>query len=248
MSRPTYATPRDKGHRLAVTPVPQRLVLFDIDATLIYCGPQVRPFFATALTEAFGTAGDMVGYSFAGKTDPQIVLELMSAAGIERSVILERIPRVREHYLENLAAGLDPGEMQLLPGVVDLLRSLSARGDVAVGLLTGNWEPGGRIKLGRYGLNEFFAFGAFGDDQFDRMNLPQVAFDRAAATTGRRFLPTETLLVADSLLDVACARHSGIPILAVATGMATVDDLVGAGADTVIPDLTATHLYEHLLG
>ena len=97
-------------------------------------------------------------------------------------------------------------------------------------------------------MNEFFAFGAFGDDQFDRMNLPQVALARAAEMTGRRFTPAETLLVADSLLDVACARRSGVPILAVATGMATVDDLVDAGADTVIPDLTAGHLYEHLLG
>jgi len=230
-----------------MTSTPQRLVLFDIDATLIYCGPQVRPFFADALEEAFGTGAEMDGYSFAGKTDPQIVLELMTAAGFERAQILDRIPQVRERYLENLEAGLERGEMKLLSGVVELLQRLAARDDLAVGLLTGNWEPGGRIKLGRYDLNGFFAFGAFGDDQFDRLRLPEVAIESAAEATGRRFKPAETLLIADSLLDVACARHSGVPILAVATGMASVDELAAAGADTVIPDLTANHLYEHLL-
>ena len=230
-----------------MTPAPQRLVLFDIDATLIHCGPQVRPIFSAALEEVFGTGGEMEGYSFAGKTDPQIVSELMTAAGFESAEILARIPRVRDCYLANLEAGLDRSAMQLLPGVVDLLQQLAARGDVALGLLTGNWEPGGRIKLGRYDLNGFFAFGAFGDEQFDRLRLPEVAIASAAAATGRSFTPDQTLLVADSLLDVECARRSGVPILAVATGMATADELAAAGADTVIPDLTATHLYEHLL-
>ena len=82
-----------------------RLVLFDIDGTLVDCGPQVRPLFGAALVEVFGTAGDVEGYDFVGKTDPQIVLDLMTGAGIEREAVEAVLPRFRELYLERLGAG-----------------------------------------------------------------------------------------------------------------------------------------------
>jgi phosphoglycolate phosphatase-like HAD superfamily hydrolase len=214
-----------------------RLILFDVDGTLVDCGRQIRPLFASALEEVFGTAGDVEGYDFAGKTDPRIVLDLLGAAGISGERIRAGLGRARALYLERLAAGLRPERMRLLPGVRELLERLAGRADVTLGLLTGNWEPGARLKLAPFDLNRFFPFGAFGDDGDDRNQLPPVALRRAAAWRGEDFQAAETLIVGDSLLDVACARAHGVRALAVATGRTAASALAAAGADWVIPDL-----------
>lgn len=216
-----------------------KLVLFDIDGTLLDCGPQVRPLFASALVEVFGTAGDVDGYDFAGRTDPRIVLDLMTAVGVPEREAREKLPRMRELYVERLAGALDRRDMRLLPGVEATLERLAAREDVVLALLTGNWEPGARAKLSRLDLNRFFDFGAFGCDGVDRVELPPVALDRAEQALGRRFEPAETLIIGDSVHDVTCAQAHGIPCLAVATGRTPAESLRAAGADWVIPNLLA---------
>lgn len=212
------------------------LVLFDIDGTLVSCGPQVRPIFGGALREVFGCTGPLDGYDFSGRTDSGIVLDLMTAAGIAPEVVRERLPALRELYLERLAAGLRLEEMRLLPRAAELLAELAAREDVVLGLLTGNWEPGARIKLGRVGLADHFAFGAFGDDGFARHDLFPRALERAESATGLRFSPERTLIVGDSPLDVRCARAHGAPSVAVATGRSSAAQLAAEGADWVIED------------
>lgn len=216
-----------------------RLVLFDIDGTLLHCGRQVRPLFGAALEEVFGTAGDVHGYSFAGKTDPRIVLDLMTGAGLPADAVRAALPRVRAAFVERLAAGLDPAQMTLLPGVVDLLERLAGDPDVALGLLTGNWRRGAEIKLAPFDLERFFAFGAYGDDGVERSELPPVALERAAAVTGRAFAADDVLIVGDSSEDVACARAHGICCLGVSTGWTAAADLTAAGAAWVAPDLPA---------
>jgi phosphoglycolate phosphatase-like HAD superfamily hydrolase len=214
-----------------------RLILFDIDGTLLRCGPQVYDVFMGALLEVYGTPVDPRGYSFAGRTDPGIVHDLLRPAGVPPERVDEGLPEMRRNYLERLEAGLDRERMRLLPGVLELLQELSARPDVTLGLLTGNWSDGARIKLSRFDLNGFFSFGAFGDDGVSRDLLPPVALDRAFHATGRRFQPEEALIIGDSLLDVACGQASGVPVLAVATGYTPADQLAAAGADWVAEDL-----------
>jgi len=216
-----------------------KLVLFDIDGTLLDCGPQVRPLFASTLVEVFGTAGNVEGYDFAGRTDPRIVIDLVTAAGVPEGEAREKLPRMRKLYVERLAGGLDRQGMRLLPGVEETLERLAAREDVVLALLTGNWEPGARAKLSRFDLNRFFDFGAFGCDGVDRSELPPVALDRAEQALGRRFEPAETLIIGDSVHDVSCARDHGIPCLAVSTGRTSSERLRAAGADWVVPDLLA---------
>ncbi|MCG8461615.1 MAG: HAD hydrolase-like protein, partial [Holophagales bacterium] len=114
---------------------------------------------------------------------------------------------------------------------------LTGRGDVSVGLLTGNWRDGARIKLGRFALERYFPFGAFGDDGLDRRELVPVALERAAAHVGRSFAPEEALIVGDTVLDVDCARSAGIPCLAVSTGFTEASALREAGATWVYGDL-----------
>jgi phosphoglycolate phosphatase len=214
-----------------------KLVLFDIDGTLLTCGPQVRPLFASALVEVFGTAGEVDAFDFTGRTDPGIVLDLITGAGLPEKLVRERLPRMRSFYTERLDCELDRRGMVLLPGVEEILDRLAGRGDVVTALLTGNWEPGAKAKLSRFDLGRYFAFGAFGCDGVDRSELPPVALDRAERATGRRFRPEDVLIVGDSLHDVSCAHAHGISCLAVGTGRTPETVLQAAGADWVIGDL-----------
>ncbi len=217
------------------------LVLFDIDGTLLRCGPQVRPLFAAALEEVFGTAGDIASYSFSGKTDPQIVLDVATGAGVPAERARAGMAHVREAFLERLERGLDRGAMTLLPGVVELLEGLAADPQVELGLLTGNWEGGARIKLGRFDLNRFFAFGGFGEAGPARPDLLPAALEGARRALGRRVDPAEVLVVGDSTEDVACARAHGVPCVAVTTGWTAAESLRGAGAEWVVDGLAAAH-------
>jgi phosphoglycolate phosphatase len=217
----------------------RRLLLFDIDGTLVDCGPQVRPLLEAAMVEVFGTAGAIAACDFAGKTDAGIAHELLNEAGLPRETIVQGLPRLCASYIDRLESSLDRGKMRLLPGVEALLERLAKRSDVVLALLTGNWEAGARTKLSRFDLNRFFPFGAFGGDGVDRAELPPIAFERAFQATGERFAPAKTLIVGDSLNDIACARAHDIPVLAVATGRTPAATLQAAGADWVVADLPA---------
>lgn len=214
-----------------------KLVLFDIDGTLVHSGGQAKPVFARAMVEAFGSAGPIDAYDFSGRTDGRIVVDLARAAGIAEATIHERLPALRERYVRDLAAAFDPARASVLPGILGLLDALAARDDVAVGLLTGNWRGGAAVKLGAVGLWERFPFGSFGDDGLDRRELPPVALERAAAHAGRAFRAEETVIVGDSALDVDCARAHGIACLAVATGWTAAATLAAEGATWVVDDL-----------
>lgn len=214
-----------------------KLVLFDIDGTLIDCGGQARVAFGHALERVFGESGPIDSYDFSGKTDTRIVVDLMSLAGRPRAEILQTLPTLRDEYLATLEQNLARDRMRVLPGIEPLLEHLSARDDVVLALLTGNWERGARIKLSRHDLNRYFGFGSFGDDVFDRNDLPPIAIERALRATQRRFHPGETLIVGDSLLDVACAQANGIPCLAVATGRTSRETLESAGPTWIVDSL-----------
>ncbi len=214
-----------------------RLLLFDIDGTLLRCGRQVRVLFAEALREVFGIEGDLDAYEFSGKTDPRIVRDLMVGAGVPLETVRSLLPRMRDAYLSRLESRL--GEVEIIPGVAEVLAALAGRADVAVGLVTGNWERGAGAKLERAGLRGRFAFGAFGDDGEDRACLPPLALARARAATGYPFVPADALIIGDSVEDVRCGLASAVPVLAVASGWTPAERLLAAGAQRVVPRLDA---------
>jgi len=214
-----------------------KLILFDIDGTLIDCGGQARVAFGLALERVFGESGPIDTYDFSGKTDTRIVVDLMTMAGRPRAEVLVTLPKLRDEYLATLERDLARERMKVLPGIKPLLQHLNARDDVVLALLTGNWERGARIKLSRHDLNRYFGFGSFGDDVFDRNDLPPIAIERALRATQRRFHPKETLIVGDSILDVGCARANGIPCLAVATGRTSRETLEAAGPTWIVETL-----------
>ena len=214
-----------------------KLVLFDIDGTLVDSGKQPRRAFAEALLEVYGETGDIYNHEFSGKTDPRIMLDLLTEAGRTREEVLAWLPAARDAYLDRLDVYLERDRMRLLPGLPGLLDALAARGDIALGLLTGNFERGARIKLSRFGIDHYFAFGSYGDGQFDRNDLPPVALDRAHDVLGRRFGPADAVIVGDSLLDIACAKAHGLKCLAVSTGWTPAEKLAAANPDWLVDDL-----------
>ena len=213
-----------------------RLLLFDIDGTLVRCGPQIGPIFMGALKRTFGQTGNVRAYDFGGRTDTEAVIDLMTETGLPRAEVEGRMGEVRSHY-GDLLERLDPGQMRLLPGVVELLEELAAARDTCVALLTGNWEIGARAKLEPFGLNRFFDFGAFGEDGVRRNELVPVAVERAAMRLGARPDVSDVVIIGDTVRDVACGQAHGIPVLGVATGFTPGDRLQEAGADWVAADL-----------
>jgi phosphoglycolate phosphatase len=218
----------------------RRLVLFDIDGTLLSASGVSARALEAALEETFGTAGPARGYDYSGKTDPQIVRELMRGAGFDDPVIDARRPLALERYRACLAEWIRPEHVRAKPGVLPLLEALGREPGVTLGLLTGNLEPCARLKLEPIGANRFFAFGAFGSDDEDRYRLAPVALARAREATGIAFEGREAVIVGDSVHDVLCGRGVGVRAVAVATGKTAASTLAEAGPDALLPDFSDT--------
>ncbi len=219
-------------------PSAERLLLFDIDGTLLSSGKGGLRAFVDALTEIFGTSGDVENYRFEGKLDPIIISELMRGAGIADEVIEDRRPEAIDRYLDRLARHLESEKPTLKPGVEPLMEDLVASGRAVIALLTGNVRQGARIKLGAAGLWHHFAFGVFGDDGARRVDLGPVALRRARLVTGRSFDGGSCVVVGDSRADVACGKAIGARVVAVATGRTSAEELREAGADVILPDFS----------
>ncbi len=214
------------------------MVLFDIDGTLIQTGRAGLRGMNAAFRRLYGTDDALRGIRFAGRTDRAIVGDALR--GIGREATPAEIARLREAYVDDLRVEIrrpvaDPSG--ILPGVEALLAGLAGRADVAVGLLTGNFEEGAQVKLGHFGLWRPFRFGAFGDDHDDRRALVPVALARARAVGIEPPPVDRVILVGDTPLDVDCARAAGARVVAVATGPFGRDALAAAGADVVVDSL-----------
>ncbi len=226
----------------------KRLVLFDIDGTLLATGGPAKDAFRMAMMETYGTTGDIEVVSFAGKTDPQIARELLTGAGLTEERIDEGMPELWRSYLGYLEVALAERPMRALPGVVRLLVELGRlSGEIAVGLLTGNIRSGAKLKLRSAGLDGHFAMGSFGSDSEERDDLPDIALRRARERWGVTFTGRDVYVVGDTPRDVACGQKGGTRTLAVATGHYGEDELRAAGADHVLGDLSATERVLELL-
>lgn len=218
-----------------------RLVLFDVDGTLVSTRGAGRRALERALREIYGTAGAIDAYDFHGKTDPGIVRDLLTGAGRSPEAVEAGLPACFARYLHYLEGEIGNGsEVTLYPGVREVVEALAARDDVLVGLLTGNIEAGARIKLRPTGLLPRFRFGAYGSDSADRTALPAIAAERATALTGRHFAGSAVIVIGDTPLDIGCARAYGARAAAVATGRHAVEDLAAHRPDFLFPDLSRT--------
>jgi phosphoglycolate phosphatase-like HAD superfamily hydrolase len=216
-----------------------RLILFDIDGTLVLTGGAGLRAMNRACAELVGHDSALDGITLAGRTDWIILDDVLRKHG---QALDERLlSHLRELYLRHLREEIElPGRgvKAAMPGVHALLDSLQTRDDVALGLLTGNFAEGARIKLEHFDLWKYFACGAFGDDAADRNALVPVAIRRARECGIADAQPSDVLVVGDTPHDVACALAVGATPVGVATGGFTVDQLRKSGAEIVFEDLS----------
>jgi phosphoglycolate phosphatase len=217
------------------------LLLFDIDGTLVWRASREHALaLREALHEIYGLDPEFrppgPPGSAAGRTDGEIARTLLLAAGHSARLIDERATEVREATCAAYAR-LCPPDLsdKLLPGIPELLAQLDGRDDVRLSLVTGNFEPVGRLKLLRAGIGHHFEAGqgGFGSDSEDRAALPAIA-RRRAGRDGVSFPRERTIVIGDTPRDIACARADGVRCVAVATGPFGIDalrDADGVAAD-----------------
>jgi phosphoglycolate phosphatase-like HAD superfamily hydrolase len=221
----------------------KKLVLFDIDGTILLSAGAGGRAIIAATAQELGMERGIGGVRFDGKTDPQIVSELLVAAGQEGPHSPETIDSICRRYVELLELELDRPSTRttMMPGVTRLLDRLEQDSDTLIGLLTGNLAPGAALKLRSAGLDPArFRVGAFGSDAADRGALPPIAARRAEAYFGRVPCGPEVVIIGDTPADIACGQCINARAIAVATGGYSVSDLTTCGPHAVFQDLSDT--------
>jgi len=221
------------------------ICLLDIDGTLVLTGGAGQTAFSQTLIADFGIADLNTKVAFAGRSDRAIVADLFSDHGIDPSD--ENWSRFCEGYLSRLDAALHSHKGHVLPGVPGLLEALADRGDIAIGLVTGNVREGARRKLQHFDLWHWFPFGGFGDEYVDRCDIAAAALAAAHSHLGADAKGNgiangsnsncEVVVIGDTLHDIRCARSIDARCIAVATGQSTTEELQTCNPDVVLSNL-----------
>jgi phosphoglycolate phosphatase len=214
-----------------------RLVLFDIDGTLLHTGGVGIKAFARAFSTEFGIHEGTERMKFSGRTDVSLVREVFTMNQIEPSRgHFDRFFAAYVGWLRTMIVDCDGGACN---GVLDFIQALESQPEPPViGLLTGNIKAGARIKLERFNLWEKFPFGGFADDDEHRDRIAAVAHQRGSERLGRPLSGEEVLVIGDTPLDIRCGRSIGAKVIAVATGGALFEELVQHKPDWAVPDLS----------
>lgn len=218
-----------------------RLILFDIDGTLVNSSRIGRIALGRALTDVFGTTGALETYEFAGKTDRRIVRDLLVAEGWAVEAIEARLPELDERMA---VAGRDlftPDTIWACPGVLPLLEALDHHDEVTLALLTGNIHATVPLKLAAAGIDPGqFVAAAYGSDSYERDELFDIALERVNQATGLHFTTENVIIVGDTPADIRCARTGGGRAIAVATGPYSSELLGRHQPDYLFNDLART--------
>ncbi len=243
-----------------------RLVLFDIDCTLIDAHGAGGRAILRAIKDVYGVEGELGDYSFHGRTDPgiiadlaglwgggepgevvaeyegetqpQVVHDLAERLGAPAGSIDRLVDDCIARYVELLREEIARVEVETLPGIKELVTALSADRRALVGLLTGNVVEGARLKLEPTGLFPLFKVGAYGSDSALRADLPAIAVARAEARDGRRYAGKDVVVLGDTPADIECGAALGVTAIAVATGRHTVDELAAHAPDHLFADFS----------
>ena len=214
----------------------RRLILWDIDSTLVNTGAAGQHALVRATIEWFGGEGDLTGVEIAGRTDRAIAHQILQKYG--KAVTDESVNSFLDRYIALLPEELPRRNGRVLPGVRELLEYLARQPDTTLGLLTGNLQRGARLKLEHYNLWHFFPFGAFADDHHDRNALGPCALSRAVEHAKFDFPVAQVDVVGDTGHDIACGKAFGARTVAVATGSWSREQLVGYEPDFLFDDLS----------
>ncbi len=224
-----------------------RLILFDVDGTLLMAGGAGNRALGRALQHTYGLENGLNGIRLDGKTDPQIVRETLGRYGKEASLTRQSLNSLFVSYIPFLKDEVATSpDFRILPGVPELMATLSTQSSVALGLATGNIEEGARIKLDRADLTSFFTFGGYGSDAENRTELIRTAIERGLQEISPASA-VDILLIGDTPRDVVHARTAGVRTLAVATGRYSVESLLAYKPDFVMPNLNCTEQIMEIL-
>ena len=219
-----------------MTPSDRRLLLFDIDGTLITSGGAGEQALKDAMSARFGVVEDLQGVSLAGSTDANIAVQLLRRHGLDPEP--ENIAALLDEYLTHLPSRMTERNGFLMPGIISLLEELHTKPEAVLGLLTGNVERGAKIKLTHYGVWHFFEFGAYADDHHDRNELGKFAQARAFAKHGEEFPPERIYVIGDTPRDIECGRAIGAQTVAIATGQYSLEELSVYKPDHLFKDFS----------
>lgn len=216
-----------------------KLVLFDIDGTLLHAGGIGRAAMKRSMQEVFGTTGAVESHQFGGKTDWSILNELLADYGYSSEQLGEKIGAYSEAMSRHTAALVSDYRGKAMPGAIDLVQDFRKRDDRLIGLITGNVIGSVPVKLRMAGYEpKWFAVGAYGHESPDRNLLARLALERATQHIGREISPADVIVIGDTPADVACARAIHAVAVAVRTGFATEEELNAAQPDFLLDDLT----------
>jgi phosphoglycolate phosphatase len=221
-----------------------KVLLFDIDGTLMLSGGAGLRAMNVAFAEIYGIENVLNGINLAGRTDTSIFRDAVEVH--QHPFTAEALQDFKKAYFAHLPAELSKpvGEKKLMPGVVELLPALQQRPDVFIGLLTGNWETSGFIKLAQFDLDRYFSFGAFADDSEKRPELLPYAINRFAARYDRKPEPDQVYVIGDTPSDILCAQPHNAKAVAVAAAHYKDKDLLPYNPDYLLQDLSNL---EHVL-
>lgn len=220
-----------------------RLVLFDIDGTLVRTGGAGVKAFAKVFETEFKAVDGFERLKFGGRTDTSLLREFFSFHGI--APVPENFQRFFERYAFWLDYLLAESQGEICPGVMDFIRPLQALPSAPLlGLLTGNIRLGAELKLRHFQLWDLFVTGAFADDHEERAQIAAIACQRGSRILGRELAGPEVLIIGDTPLDISCARAIGARVLAVATGGTSLAELQSHQPDWAVPDLRAVDVPE----
>lgn len=221
----------------------KKLILFDLDGTLLWSDGAGRAAIHQALTDEIGTAGPIDGVPLAGRTDMAIARELLRTSNHPEAEQDECVRRVCDRYVELLEGELQSSarHVRVYAGVHELLGTLGARTDCVVGLLTGNVEQGATLKLRAAGIDpNQFRVVAYGSDAYSRDELPPIAVSRAGEVMGYIPRGADVVIIGDTPADMTCGDGIGARAIGVATGPFEVAELEAAGGYAVFEDFSDT--------
>ena len=231
---------------LSALPVDKKLILFDIDGTLLTSGGAGERALRLGFRDRFGIEDDLSTVEIAGRTDSGIVRRMLAAHRLPETP--ENIAAFFDGYLHHLAREIPRTPGRLLPGILPLLEALKPRTDIVLALLTGNLARGAEIKLRHYGVWHYFEFGAYADDHHDRDQLGHFAKTRALAHHRIEFPPERIFVLGDTPHDITCARAIGAKAIAIATGKFSRTDLTPHAPDFLFDDLADMEAVLRALG
>jgi phosphoglycolate phosphatase-like HAD superfamily hydrolase len=225
-----------------------KLLLFDIDGTLVHSGGAGLRAMTRAFTDLYAIPDALAGVSLSGRTDSSILQDALAIFALPHSPEIEE--EYKQRYFELLAEEMPlPGAgKRLMPGIPALLEALSGRPDVHLGLLTGNWRTSGYLKLADFGLDRYFPFGAFADDSGVRDQLLPFAVARFRDLSGLSPRPEEVYVIGDTPYDIQCARPHGAVAVAVAAAAHSRSHLAACNPDHLFTDLEDTEAALQVLG